>query len=621
MIDRPTSPFRGRGSTRGLTSVQGTLLLVAIVVLLSVSIAIPFLQGGSNDKIEASEDQAATIQTSGLAPNADFTHSTPVYADAPIRLNASSTDLNGADSATYEWDLDGDGTYETTGEVITHTFSEVGNASVELRVTRDDVTALPDSVTKTLTVERAPAPDAQFTHTSPVYVDESVTLDASTTDIGDSDNVSYEWDLDGDGTYETTGEVISHTFTEVGDTSVELRVTKHDIPAPTDNTTTTITVEEDPAPIARFTIKDGPRTIGATNEFDASNSSDPHGTIVSYEWDFASNGDIDDTGETVTHRYNSKGERTVSLTVTDDDGQSNTTTESIRIEDANGDRQTNKFWGDPHMTTLDGKKYDFMGIGEFVLTRDKDGDGPNVQIRTDRYGFWGASVTTAAALEVDGHTVVLDFEEGGRGNAPDQLRVDGESRSIEDGTSIAVGNGAVFRHGDSYTVIYPGANDRVDDSDTAFRFTERYSRGTIYVDMDMHLNESAVSEMEGLIGNADGDRSNDIQTEDGEILTTSYQDLYGKLDASWRLTTESASLFDHDDGRSIDEINEETFPSSEVVSMNDLTKQQRTRGKELAREHCLDPDTATFENAIIDWAVTIDKSIFDRLAPEDCQSG
>lgn len=618
MSNRSLSLFGG-ASSRGLSSVQGTLLLIGIVVLLSVSIAVPFLGGGSSEKVDQSQDQAATIETSGLAPDANFTYTRPVYVNGQITLNASTTDLQGGDSATYEWDLDGDGEYEARGKVITHTFTTAGEQSVELRVDRDDVTALADTATETLTVEQAPEPDAQFTHSSPVYVNEEMTLNASESDVGDSTNVTYEWDLDGDGDYEKTGDVITHTFDTAGEQSVELRVTKHDIPAPSNSTNSTLTVEEDPAPIAKFSVS-GPQTVGATTTFDASNSTDPHGTIESYEWDFTSDGDVDDTGETVTHRYNSPRERTVTLTVTDNDGQTNTTSREITIEDSDGANQENKFWGDPHMTTLDGKKYDFMGIGEFTLTRDKDGDGPNVQIRTDQYAYWGASVTTAVALEVDGHTVVLDFEEGGRGRAPDQLRVDGEARSIPNGQSIAVGNGAVFRTGDSYTVIYPGANDRVDDSDTAFRFTERYSRGDVYVDMDMHLDESAVTEMEGLLGNADGDRSNDIQTEDGEILSTSYQDLYGKLDASWRLTSESESLFDHDDGRSLDEINRETFPSSQVVSMNDLSEEKREKGKELAREHCLEEGSTEFKNAVVDWGVTADKGIFDRLAPEDCHS-
>jgi hypothetical protein len=601
--------------------VQGTLLLIGIVVLLSVSVAVPFLQGGASEKVDQSEDEAATIETSGLTPDASFNYTRPVYANAPVTLNASESDLRGGDSATYEWDLDDDGEYEKRGEVITHTFTTTGVTSVELRVQRDDVTALPDTVTNSITVEQAPAPEAQFTHSSPIYVDEDVTLDASNSDIGDSADVSYDWDLDGDGAYEKSGETITHVFDETGDQSVELRVTKNDIPADPDNTTQTLTVQDDPAPIASFTV-DGPLTAGAQFDVNASSSTDPHGTITAYEWDFDGDGEAEDTGEVADHRYDSAGIKEVTLTLTEVDGQTNTTTREIDIEDANGANQKNRFWGDPHMTTLDGKKYDFMGIGEFVLTRDEDGDGPRVQIRTDQYAYWGASVTTAVALEVDGHTVVIDFEEGGRGNAPDQLRIDGESRTIsENGQSIAVGNGAVFRTRNSYTVIYPGANDRVDDSDTAFRFTERYSRGDVYVDMDMHLNESSVTEMEGLIGNADGDRSNDIQTADGEILSTSYQDLYGKLDASWRLTTESESLFDHDDGRSLEDINRETFPSSQVVSMNDLGKQTRVKGKELAREHCLEPGTKQFENAVIDWGVTADKSIFDRLAPEDCQSG
>jgi PKD repeat protein len=56
--------------------------------------------------------------------------------------------------------------------------------------------------------------------------------------------------------------------------------------------------------------------------FDASASSDPDGSIVSYEWDFDDGST--DSGEIVTHKYSEQGDYTAILTVTDNDGAKDT---------------------------------------------------------------------------------------------------------------------------------------------------------------------------------------------------------------------------------------------------------------------------------------------------------
>ena len=63
--------------------------------------------------------------------------------------------------------------------------------------------------------------------------------------------------------------------------------------------------------------------------FDGSGSSDPDGTIVSYEWDFGD--EVTGTGETTTHAYSSPDTYTVTLIVTDDDGATDTDTVIVTV--------------------------------------------------------------------------------------------------------------------------------------------------------------------------------------------------------------------------------------------------------------------------------------------------
>ena len=68
--------------------------------------------------------------------------------------------------------------------------------------------------------------------------------------------------------------------------------------------------------------------------FDGSASSDPDGTIASYSWDFGDSSS--GTGATANHTYSAAGTYTVQLTVTDNDGASNTTSKSVTVSDGTG---------------------------------------------------------------------------------------------------------------------------------------------------------------------------------------------------------------------------------------------------------------------------------------------
>jgi PKD repeat protein len=84
-----------------------------------------------------------------------------------------------------------------------------------------------------------------------------------------------------------------------------------------------------PPPVASFTAIPTSGNAPLTVNFDASGSSDPNGTIVSYAWAFG-DGQAG-AGVTPSHTYTAGGSFTVTLTVTDDGGATASTTQVITV--------------------------------------------------------------------------------------------------------------------------------------------------------------------------------------------------------------------------------------------------------------------------------------------------
>ena len=100
----------------------------------------------------------------------------------------------------------------------------------------------------------------------------------------------------------------------------------------TGTTTEQITVD---APAAAFTIAPNTPAPGSSVSFDASGSTDPEGTITDYSWNFGDGTPVQDAGGSaaVQHTFASRGTYTVALTVTNNYGQTSTSTHTVTVDD------------------------------------------------------------------------------------------------------------------------------------------------------------------------------------------------------------------------------------------------------------------------------------------------
>ena len=290
----------------------------------------------------ANETTVVTDQMTveNVLPSASFSVSdtTPDRGQL-VGFNATASDPDG-DALSYEWNF-GDGA-TASGQSVTRAYpagTSLGAKTVTLTVT--DSANGTSVVTEQVTVQNAP-PNPAFSVSDPTPdVGQTVTFDGSASSdfegpIADTD---HDWDLDGNGSFESTGKTPSRSYSSAGPVTVRLQVT--DTNGARETATQTLTVNDNNPPTAIVTVshvdlEEGAPAVadvGETISFDGSQSSagESSDTISKYEWDLdgsASTGPGGfevNTGTTPTasRAYTAPGPVTVRLRVTDGAGGTN----------------------------------------------------------------------------------------------------------------------------------------------------------------------------------------------------------------------------------------------------------------------------------------------------------
>jgi PKD repeat protein len=179
------------------------------------------------------------------------------------------------------------------------------------------------------------APTADFTSPSSALINTEVTFDASGSSDPDGDTLTYSWDF-GDGSGAGSGISPKHTYTSAGDFTVELTVSDGKGGADSKDKSITI-LEEGENPTASFSASKSSAKAKEEITFDAGDSFDDDGSISSYSWDFNNDGIEDATGKTTSTSFPEAGTYTVKLTVTDNDGLTDSATTTITITAAGAD--------------------------------------------------------------------------------------------------------------------------------------------------------------------------------------------------------------------------------------------------------------------------------------------
>jgi len=245
---------------------------------------------------------------------------TPTQTTGSVPLNVSfvAADSTG-DISTYSWDF-GDGT-SSTGPSTSHTYTVSGTYTAILNVV--DQAGATHQATTVITAQPNTAPPVPPTavvssSTAAGNAPLKVTFNGTSSTTTDSSLVSYNWTF-GDGS-QATGETTSHTFTTAGTYYTKLTVVDSNGLSDSVNTPIVVigTAPANEIPNASISTSQLQGDSTLIVSFDASQSSDPDGTLVSYNWNFGDG--TTGSGQSVQHTYTSAATYSVSLQVTDDKG-------------------------------------------------------------------------------------------------------------------------------------------------------------------------------------------------------------------------------------------------------------------------------------------------------------
>jgi PKD repeat protein len=212
-------------------------------------------------------------------------------------------------------------------------------------------------------------------------------------------------------------------------------------------------------PQAKFSVDPSTPAAGETVEFDADASYDDDGQIDQFYWEFGDG--TEDYGEVVTHSYDDGGSYTVELVVTDDDGATDSETDTVEVTD---DRDPDnaaphaEFWAEdiaPHPgQTVEFDAVDSTDPDGSIVRYDwtfGDGDAAAGEVVSHSYANEGTysveltvedddGATDSASLTVDvenvGPTARIDVDT--TAPAPGQrVGFDGRDSTDPDGSVVA----------------------------------------------------------------------------------------------------------------------------------------------------------------------------------------
>ena len=376
--------------------------------------------GGTDVGVDVATDSSLPMDVGG-DDTGDANQSPEVVTESTVvGLVGEPTTFDGSGSfdpdgtiVQYSWTF-GDGV-TGTGAVADHTYAAAGNYDVTLTVTDDaGASATGELIASIAEVGADPIAIITFADDVPL-VDYETLISGGDSWVPGGTIVTHQWLIEGSALstpIELSGPAVAVTFIDWGEYDVTLTVT--------DDQTRTATVTEPlrvgASPVAVLETSLPPYTAGMPVGLNGSGSSDPDGTVASYQWSFGDGETA--SGPSLNHIYAADGTYEVRLTVVDDDGFEAVASKSITV----GTDVTN---APPIAEAGPDQTLGVDQTGTFSAAGSTDSDGTIVAYEWD-FGDGGSSGGDSvfhAYTDAGTYTVTLTVRDDGGAEATDTVTV------------------------------------------------------------------------------------------------------------------------------------------------------------------------------------------------------
>lgn len=247
-------------------------------------------------------------------------------------------------------------------------------------------------------------------------------------------------------------------------------------------------------------------------------------------------------------------------------------------------------YGDPHLSSFDGKAFSFQTVGEFILVQSGN---RNVQVQTrQKASGEDFSLNTAVAMNVAGDRVCIYADEKPDSDLSNPVRVDGRSVLVKDRTYYLEHGGTIRNNGNEYVVTWP----------TGEKVSAQITKNSKFdfINVTTHIYPCISGGYEGLLGNANGSSADDINTRNNRYdyeTANRFNTVFGGRDVSmsneaekeylvylakefgsaWRVDR-TTTLFDYGPNQSTEYFTDFSFPRYHRT-VRDLSQTQRDNAR------------------------------------------